>query len=160
MTKGGGYVLTLSNIRLAVPMTTLYLNHWVVWLLGAEAESLLVDPPASRRQVVEPEQLPYWHDTSSRRCWGYIRAHLVQRHLLPYLGGFVLVSAHLVYFGCVHITLCLFVPLGRRLVDLRSQWNTRNWLMPSDQVSTKSLIVASPYGGPQPLTEPMWVLYW
>ena len=29
---------------------------------GVEAEPVLVDPPASRRQAVEPEQLPHRHD--------------------------------------------------------------------------------------------------
>ena len=60
---------------------------------GAETESVLVDPPASRRQAVEPEQLPHGHDPGPGRCGGHPGAHSVQGNLLPHLGGSLLVRA-------------------------------------------------------------------
>ena len=65
-----------------------------MWLsfVGVEAEPVLVDSPATRRQTVEPQQLSHGHDTSPRRGGGYTGTHPVQGHLLPYLGGALLVS--------------------------------------------------------------------
>ena len=60
--------------------------------LGFEAEPVLVDSSAPRRQTVEPEQLPYGHDPSPRRGGGYTGTYTLQGYLLPYLGGALLVS--------------------------------------------------------------------
>mmetsp|Transcript_51036 Transcript_51036/g.169039 ORF Transcript_51036/g.169039 Transcript_51036/m.169039 type:complete len:231 (+) Transcript_51036:4205-4897(+) len=51
------------------------------------AEPVLVDAPAARRQAVEPKQLPDGHDPVARRRRGDPRAHALQGHLLPHLGG-------------------------------------------------------------------------
>lgn len=63
------------------------------WLLspGAEAEPVLVDTPAPRRQTLEPEQLPHGHDPGPG--WGGRDpgAHPLQGHLLPHVGGSLLV---------------------------------------------------------------------
>lgn len=66
------------------------LSHLVT---GAEAESFLVDPPETRWQTLEPEQLSYGHDPGSWRCGGHSGAHAFQRHLLSHLGGSLLVRA-------------------------------------------------------------------
>lgn len=66
------------------------LSHLVT---GAEAESFLVDPPETRWQTLEPEQLSYGHDPGSWRCGGHSGAHTFQRHLLSHLGGSLLVRA-------------------------------------------------------------------
>ena len=60
-------------------------------LSGAEAESFLVDPPAARRQTVEPEQLPNGHDPGTRWCRRNPRAYALQRNILPDVGGSLLV---------------------------------------------------------------------
>mmetsp|Transcript_10158 Transcript_10158/g.30033 ORF Transcript_10158/g.30033 Transcript_10158/m.30033 type:complete len:262 (-) Transcript_10158:2381-3166(-) len=52
-----------------------------------EEQHLLVDAPAPRRQAVEPQQLPHRHDPGSRRRGGHPRAHPVQGHVLPHVGG-------------------------------------------------------------------------
>lgn len=71
-------------------------NHYdkicvLIVITGAEAESVLVDPPEARRKTVEPEQLPHRHDPGSGRCGRHPGAHTLQRHLFPYLGGSLLV---------------------------------------------------------------------
>ena len=60
---------------------------------GSEAESLLVDSSETRWQTVEPEQLPHRHDPGSGWCGGHPGTHALQRHLLPHMGGSLLVSA-------------------------------------------------------------------
>lgn len=60
--------------------------------VGSEAEPVLVDPPASRREVVEPQQLQDRHDPGSGRGGGHPGTHALQRNLLPHLGGSLLVS--------------------------------------------------------------------
>lgn len=67
----------------------------VFGVVGAETEPVLVDPPTSRWQAMEPEQLQDRHDTSPRRSGGYTGAHTLQGHLLPHLGGSLLVSRQL-----------------------------------------------------------------
>lgn len=64
----------------------------VFGVVGAETEPVLVDPPTSRWQAVEPEQLQDRHDTSPRRSGGYTGTYTLQGHLLPHLGGSLLVS--------------------------------------------------------------------
>ena len=66
----------------------------VVWL-GVKAESILVDPPATRWQTVEPQQLPDWHDPGTRRRRGNPGTHAVQRNILPYMGRSLLVRVTL-----------------------------------------------------------------
>ena len=66
--------------------------HGLQAVPGAEAEPLLVDPPAPRRQAVEPEQLPHRHDPGAGRGRGHPRTHALQGNLLPNLGGALLVS--------------------------------------------------------------------
>ena len=66
----------------------------VVWL-GVKAESILVDPPATRWQTVEPQQLPDWHDPGTRRRRGNPGTHAVQRNILPYMGRSLLVRVAL-----------------------------------------------------------------
>lgn len=88
------YMLTKWNVGFKImhlPSTCIYMN----WCLcaGAEAESVLVDPPEARRQTVEPEQLPHRHDPGSGRRGGHPRTHTLQRHLFPHLGGSLLVRA-------------------------------------------------------------------
>ena len=58
--------------------------------LGVETEPVLVDPPTSRWEALEPEQLPDRHDPGPRGCGGDPGTHSVQRDLLPHLGGSVL----------------------------------------------------------------------
>lgn len=65
--------------------------------LGPKTKPVLVDPPTSRRQVVEPEQLSHRHDSSARRSRGHPRAHTLQGHLLPHLGGSLLVIIYNLY---------------------------------------------------------------
>ena len=60
---------------------------------GVEAEPVLVDSPAPRRKAVEPEQLPHGHDPGPRRGGGHPGTHPLQGHLLPHLGGTLLVSS-------------------------------------------------------------------
>lgn len=43
----------------------LYLS--LIAFTGPKTEPILVDPPAPRRQIVEPQQLPHGHDSSTRR---------------------------------------------------------------------------------------------
>ena len=57
---------------------------------GAETEPVLVDPPTSRREALEPEQLPDGHDPGPRGRGGDPGAHPVSRDLLSHLGGSVL----------------------------------------------------------------------
>lgn len=59
---------------------------------GPQAEPVLVDAPAARRQTVEPEQLPHGHDPGPGRSRGHPWAHTLQGDLLPYLGRSFLVS--------------------------------------------------------------------
>jgi len=88
----------------------------VVWL-GVKAESILVDPPATRWQTVEPQQLPDWHDPGTRRRRGNPGTHAVQRNILPYMGRSLLVrvtlsshsrqmytSAAVLQFYCLELT--------------------------------------------------------
>ena len=57
---------------------------------GAETEPVLVDPPTSRREAVEPEQLSDGHDPSPGGSGGDPGAHPIPRDVLPHLGGSVL----------------------------------------------------------------------
>ncbi len=156
---------------------------YIYWCLlsllsaGAEAESVLVDPPEARWQTVEPEQLPHRHDPSSGRRGGHPGTHTLQRHLLSHLGGSLLVRARwhfeklfdhfraqateekvLLSFSCApkSVTkLSQFLDvIGKRPVALRSPWNGRSWPMPRGLVWTKSPTVASHFGGHPPSTEP------
>lgn len=64
---------------------------------GAEAEPVLVDTPAPRWQTLEPEQLPHGYDPGSG--WGGRDpgAHPLQGHLLPHVGGSLLVRGTLLW---------------------------------------------------------------
>lgn len=70
-----------------------------LWLLsaGAEAEPVLVDTPAPRWQTLEPEQLPHGHDPGSGRGGRDPGAHPLQGHLLPHVGGSLLVRGTLMW---------------------------------------------------------------
>lgn len=64
---------------------------------GAEAEPVLVDAPAPRWQTLEPEQLPHGHDPGSGWSGRDPGAHTLQGHLLPHMGGSLLVRATLIW---------------------------------------------------------------
>ena len=64
--------------------------HRLQTVPSTEAKPFLVDSPASRRQAVEPEQLPNRHDPGARWCGGHSRAHPLQGNLLPNVGGSLL----------------------------------------------------------------------
>ena len=57
---------------------------------NTEAESVLVDSSAPRRQTLESEQLQYGHDPGVRWRRRHLGAHSIQRHLFSHMGGSLL----------------------------------------------------------------------
>lgn len=83
---------------------------------GAEAEPVLVDAPAARWQTLEPEQLPHGHDPGPGRGGRDPGAHTLQGHLLPHVGGSLLVRGALIWAqssGCADSVEFLLVFSGR-----------------------------------------------
>lgn len=64
---------------------------------GPETESVLVDTSAPRREALEPEQLPHGYDPGTWWSGGHPGAHTLQGHLLPHVGGSVLVRETLIW---------------------------------------------------------------
>lgn len=62
-----------------------------LFFAGPETEPVLVDTSASRREALEPEQLPHGYDPGPWWSGGHPGAHSLQGHLLPHVGGSLLV---------------------------------------------------------------------
>ena len=118
------------------------------------------------------KQNPFWwtHQRHDGKLWNLnnYRTDMIQA-----LGGVEGILEHTLFKGTYFPTWeglfwlvltmsckwsCDVTPSGRRLVDLRSQWNTRNWLMLNVLVLIRYQTVGSPSGGLLLSTELMWVV--
>ena len=75
----GAYVFSLTCLFMI--FFRMESSNRIQSLSSFETKSFLVDSSKARRKIVEFEQLPNWHDSSSRWCWRHLRTHLVQGRL-------------------------------------------------------------------------------